>query len=111
MFVDIYSKKILKLMFQLFEKCNSIDGALINSSNLFDISFSCFVNGEKRQEGNTRDMIFSVSQIIYFLSTIWELMPGDLIYSGTPSGIGIVETGDKIVVGSPTLGRFTWNIF
>ena len=80
------------------------------SFDLFDISFSCFVNGEKRQEGNTRDMIFSISQVICFLSTVWELMPGDLIYTGTPSGVGMVETGDEVVLDSPTLGRFTWSI-
>ena len=81
------------------------------SFNLFDIPFSCFVNGEKRQEGNTEDMIFSISKIISFLSTIWELMPGDLIYTGTPSGVGDLKTGDEIVLDSPILGRFTWNIF
>ena len=81
------------------------------SFNLFDISFSCFVNGEKRQEGNTKNMIFSISKVISFLSTIWELMPGDLIYTGTPSGVGVLKTGDEIVLDSPTLGQFKWNIF
>jgi 2-keto-4-pentenoate hydratase/2-oxohepta-3-ene-1,7-dioic acid hydratase in catechol pathway len=81
------------------------------SFNLFDIPFSCFVNGEKRQEGNTGDMIFSISKVISFLSTIWELMSGDIIYTGTPSGVGVLKTGDEIVLDSPALGRFTWNIF
>ena len=81
------------------------------SFNLFDISFSCFVNGEKRQEGNTKDMIYDISKVISFLSTIWELTPGDLIYTGTPSGVGVLKTGDEIVLDSPILGRFKWNIF
>ena len=56
-------------------------------------------------------MIFSISKVISFLSTIWELMPGDLIYTGTPSGVGVLKTGDEIVLDSPILGRFTWNIY
>ena len=86
---------------------NTYDGSI----DLFDISFSCFVNGEKRQEGNTKDMIYDISKVISFLSTIWELTPGDLIYTGTPSGVGVLKTGDEIVLDSPILGRFTWNIF
>ena len=82
-----------------------------DSFDLFDISFACFVNEEKRQEGNTKDMIFSIPQIISFLSTVWKLMPGDLIYTGTPSGIGIIKSRDEIILNSPILGRFAWTLF
>ena len=82
-----------------------------NAFDLFNIPFSCFVNEEKRQEGNTKDMLFSIPQIISFLSTIWELMPGDLIYTGTPSGVGVVKSQDKIVLKSPILGLFEWAVF
>jgi len=81
-----------------------------SSFDLFNISFACFVNGEKRQEGNTKDMIFSIPKIVSFLSTVWELLPGDLIYTGTPSGIGVVKSQDKIVLNSPILGRFEWDV-
>ena len=82
-----------------------------DSFDLFDIPFACFVNEEKRQEGNTKDMIFSIPQIISFLSTVWKLMPGDLIYTGTPPGIGVIKSRDEIVLNSPILGRFTWSVF
>ena len=82
-----------------------------DSFDLFDIPFACFVNEEKRQEGNTKDMIFSIPQIISFLSTVWQLMPGDLIYTGTPSGIGIIKSRDEIILNSPILGRFAWAVF
>ena len=82
-----------------------------DSFDLFDIPFACFVNGEKRQEGNTKDMIFSIPQVISFLSTVWELMPGDLIYTGTPSGIGIIKSRDEIILNSPILGRCAWTVF
>ena len=81
-----------------------------DSFDLFDIPFACFVNEEKRQEGNTKEMIFSIPQIISFLSTVWELMPGDLIYTGTPPGIGVIKSRDKIVLNSPVLGRFVWSV-
>jgi len=82
-----------------------------DSFDLFDIPFACFVNEEKRQEGNTKDMIFSIPQVISFLSTVWKLMPGDLIYTGTPPGIGVIKSRDEIVLNSPILGRFTWSVF
>ena len=82
-----------------------------DSFDLFDIPFTCFVNEEKRQEGNTKDMIFSIPQVISFLSTVWKLMPGDLIYTGTPSGIGIIKSRDEIILNSPILGRFAWTVF
>ena len=68
------------------------------------------MNEEKRQEGNTKDMLFSIPQIISFLSTVWKLMPGDLIYTGTPSGVGDVKSQDKIVLKSPILGQFEWTV-
>ena len=82
-----------------------------DSFDLFDIPFACFVNEEKRQEGNTKDMLFSISKIISFLSTVWKLMPGDLIYTGTPSGIGVIKSRDEISLNSPILGRFAWTVF
>jgi 2-keto-4-pentenoate hydratase/2-oxohepta-3-ene-1,7-dioic acid hydratase in catechol pathway len=82
-----------------------------DSFDLFNIPFTCFVNGEKRQEGNTKDMIFSIPQIISFLSTVWELLPGDLIYTGTPSGVGIIDKHDEIILESPILGQFSWAMF
>ena len=54
---------------------------------------------------------FSIPKIISYLSTVWKLMAGDLIYTGTPSGIGAIKSQDKIVLNSPILGRFEWDVF
>jgi fumarylpyruvate hydrolase len=54
------------------------------------------VNGEFRQEADISELIWSVPEIIAELSTLYELMPGDLIFSGTPAGIGPVRSGDRI---------------
>ena len=55
------------------------------------------VNGEERQRGDLSELIWSVPEILAELSTLFELRPGDLIFTGTPSGVGPVEVGDHLV--------------
>jgi fumarylpyruvate hydrolase len=57
------------------------------------------VNGHPRQDANLAEMIWSVPEIIVELSTLFELQPGDLIFTGTPAGVGPVKRGDSIVGG------------
>ena len=66
------------------------------------------INGEMHQQGTTADMLFSLAQLIEILSRTWELLPGDLIFTGTPAGVGPVVPGDTLVAESPQIGRFTW---
>jgi fumarylpyruvate hydrolase len=54
------------------------------------------VNGELRQQGDVADLIWSVPEIIAELSTLFELAPGDLIYTGTPAGVSALQPGDRI---------------
>lgn len=58
----------------------------------------CRVNETVRQDGNTRDMIFSVRQLVAYISAIMTLEPGDLIATGTPHGVGRLEDGDVVDV-------------
>jgi 2-keto-4-pentenoate hydratase/2-oxohepta-3-ene-1,7-dioic acid hydratase in catechol pathway len=53
-----------------------------------DLALSCAVSGEQMQDARTSDMIFSVSELVAFLSGMCTLEPGDLIFTGTPSGVG-----------------------
>jgi len=72
----------------------------INISEIKDLSnlnFSLDKNSETVQEGNTKDMIFSIDEIIAFVSKYFTLKIGDLIYTGTPKGVGPVVIGDKLV--------------
>lgn len=64
--------------------------------NLAALQLELQVNGEKRQEGNTRDLLFSFEAIIAFVSKYFTLRQGDLIYTGTPAGVGPVQPGDKL---------------
>jgi len=63
-----------------------------------NVGIECFLNGKKRQSGSTRDLIFSVYSLVSFLSRIMTLLPGDVIATGTPSGIGPMQVGDVVEV-------------
>ena len=65
-------------------------------ANAEGISFSLSKNGVEVQRGNTRDMLFSVNQIIAYVSRFFTLKIGDLIYTGTPAGVGSVVIGDHL---------------
>ena len=65
------------------------------------------VNGEKRQEGDIADMIWSVPEIIAELSTWFELASGDLIFTGTPAGVGRLNPGDRVRGGVDGVGILT----
>ena len=57
------------------------------------------VNGEIRQNSLIKDMIWKIPELIAYLSKYYHLMPGDLIYTGTPEGVGPLQAGDKIKAG------------
>jgi 2-keto-4-pentenoate hydratase/2-oxohepta-3-ene-1,7-dioic acid hydratase in catechol pathway len=64
--------------------------------NLADINFKLEVNGQLKQQGNTSLMLFPFDNIIAYLSKFFTLKTGDLIFTGTPSGVGPVVPGDKL---------------
>jgi acylpyruvate hydrolase len=64
--------------------------------DLKNINFSLSVNGELRQQGNTSLMLFSFDYIIAYLTKFFTLRSGDLIFTGTPKGVGPVKTGDRL---------------
>jgi 2-keto-4-pentenoate hydratase/2-oxohepta-3-ene-1,7-dioic acid hydratase in catechol pathway len=78
--------------------------------DLNTIPFGCKVNGVEKQKGNTGSMIYSIGNLMKELSTIWQLRPGDLLYTGTPSGVGALKIGDIIEIDSPVIGTFSWTI-
>ena len=68
------------------------------------------VNGETKQEGDLNQMIWKVPEMISYLSEYFELAPGDVIQSGTPSGVGPVERGDVMVLTIDGLESITVNV-
>ena len=90
---------------------------LVPASEVSDpqtLRIRCLVNGEVMQDSSTANMIFSVAELIAFASEAIELEPGDLIATGTPSGVGFARTpprflapGDEVVVEIERIGRLT----
>ncbi|HEX2980303.1 MAG TPA: fumarylacetoacetate hydrolase family protein [Anaerolineaceae bacterium] len=69
-----------------------------------DALITCRVNDEMRQMGSTREMVFSVAQLIAYASSIMTLEPGDIIMTGTPAGVGPLEAGNTVEVSIEGLG-------
>lgn len=69
-----------------------------------DVTVRSAVNGEQRQEGSTRDLVFDVPFLISAISEVTTLLPGDVILTGTPEGVGTVEHGDVIDVEVEEIG-------
>ena len=68
------------------------------------------LNGEQRQKGNTRDMIFPIERLISDISRVMTLERGDIIATGTPSGIGQLHPGDKVVISIESVGTLSSNV-
>ena len=75
-------------------------GTFVNKAELGDlnnISFSLEKNGQLMQQGNSADMLFSFDALIAYISRFFTIKIGDLIFTGTPSGVGPVKIGDNLV--------------
>jgi 2-keto-4-pentenoate hydratase/2-oxohepta-3-ene-1,7-dioic acid hydratase in catechol pathway len=72
-----------------------------------DAIITCRVSGQPRQMASTRDMVFNVSQLIAFISSVMTLEPGDLVFTGTPAGVGPLIDGDEVVVEIEGLGKLS----
>lgn len=88
-----------------WEKAKAFDGSAALSKtflpkeelgDLNNLDFRLDINGEARQNGNTADMIFSIDKLIAYLSRFFTLKIGDLIYTGTPAGVGAVAINDRL---------------
>lgn len=80
---------------------------VVSGLDLTELPIVCSVNGELRQRGNTRDMIFSVPRVLSFVSQVMTLEPGDLILTGTPEGVGPLAAGDQLRIDVDGIGALT----
>lgn len=72
-----------------------------------NVSVQTRINGELRQDGHTRDMIFPVAQVLSYISTFMTLQPGDVVLTGTPDGVGPLEVGDEVEVTVEGIGTLS----
>ena len=70
-----------------------------------NLKLRTWINGELRQEGSTKDMIFDIPYLIEYLSSFMTLQPGDMIATGTPEGLADVVPGDEVIVEVEGVGR------
>ena len=75
-----------------------------------DIDLQLIVNGELRQKANTRDLIVGVPDMIAMASSVMTLFPGDIIASGTPSGVGPLKAADKVEIRIAGVGEMTLDV-
>lgn len=76
-----------------------------------DLRITCRLNGQIRQLDSTRDMVFSVPQLITFISGIMTLEPGDILLTGTPAGVGPLKAGDTVQVDIEGIGTLENSVF
>ena len=73
------------------------------------LEFEFQVNGQTRQRGSTADLLYPIDQLLRILSGTWQLLPGDLIYTGTPEGVGPLQPGDQLRLFGTDLGDHHWH--
>lgn len=107
----------LKAKGQPWERAKAFDGACVLGqwlapdmlSDYSNASFELQVNQELRQQGNTADMIFGVVELLVDISQVFSLEPGDVVMTGTPAGVGALESGDQLKMTLNTvLGGVSW---
>jgi 2-keto-4-pentenoate hydratase/2-oxohepta-3-ene-1,7-dioic acid hydratase in catechol pathway len=81
-----------------FDTFCPVGPVIVTGLDLTALSVACRVRGETRQSGNTRDMIFPVDELVAYISAAFTLLPGDLIVTGTPEGVGPLAAGDVVEV-------------
>ena len=67
----------------------------------------CWVDGELRQDGATSDLLFAIPRLISFVSHVMTLLPGDVLTTGTPSGVGPIQDGQTVVIEIEGIGQLT----
>jgi 2-keto-4-pentenoate hydratase/2-oxohepta-3-ene-1,7-dioic acid hydratase in catechol pathway len=81
-----------------FDSFCPLGPCLVTGLSLSDLMVECRVNGTIRQRSRTRELIFSVEYLVFFVSRVMTLLPGDIISTGTPAGIGPLADGDVVEV-------------
>ncbi len=104
-FTDREKQNELKSKGLPWEKCKAFDGSAVigkffskeKFNDVQDINFTLHINDELKQNGNTKDMLFGIDTIIEHVSQYYTLKKGDVIFTGTPVGVGEVHPNDVLV--------------
>lgn len=102
---DLQGKDIQYTRAKGFDTFAAIGPCIETSLNPLSVRIATYLNGEKRQDTSTEDMIFDVFKLLSFVSHVMTLLPGDVIATGTPSGVGKMKPGDAVEVFIDGIGR------
>ncbi|MGH7806565.1 MAG: fumarylacetoacetate hydrolase family protein [Thermodesulfobacteriota bacterium] len=101
---DLQAKDVQYTRAKGFDSFAPIGPVIETDLDPTDLQISTFLNGERKQHSRTSNLIFSVSRLLSFISHVMTLLPGDIIATGTPAGIGSMKTGDKVEVEIERIG-------
>ena len=104
---DIQKRDGQWMLAKSFNTFNPLGPWIVCGISPLDLRVTSRLNGETRQDSRTSDMIFSVPYLIHFLSQVIPLLPGDVIITGTPSGVGRMKEGDKIEIEVENIGTLS----
>jgi 2-keto-4-pentenoate hydratase/2-oxohepta-3-ene-1,7-dioic acid hydratase in catechol pathway len=93
-----------------FDTFTPVGPVLVTADEIPDphgLQLQLWVNGERRQNGNTRDMIWNVPKLVEYASHVMTLNPGDLLSTGTPDGVGPLKPGDEVTIDVDRVGRMS----
>ena len=92
------------------DTCTPIGPYIVDADQVQDphnLVLRTYINGELKQEGNTKDLVFDIPHLISYLSEIMTLTPGDMIFTGTPEGLADVKPGDVVTTEVEGVGVLT----
>lgn len=93
-----------------FDTFCPISDRIVAVDNPDNLSLTTTINGEIRQASNTSDMIFDTARLVAYVSQAMTLLPGDLILTGTPAGVGPLRPGDNVVVTIAEVGSVSFTV-
>ena len=95
---DIQKKDVQRTRAKSFDTFCPVGPEIVTDIDPDNLKIQSYLNGELRQDSNTANFIFTVSELVSFISHVMTLMPGDIIATGTPGGIGAMNKGDTIEI-------------
>jgi 2-keto-4-pentenoate hydratase/2-oxohepta-3-ene-1,7-dioic acid hydratase in catechol pathway len=104
---DLQAKDVQYTRAKGFDTFAPLGPWIVTDFDPTEASVRCLVNGEVRQDGNTREMGASVYRLVEFISSVMTLFPGDVIATGTPPGVGSLRVGDVVTVEVGGIGALT----
>jgi len=104
---DLQDKDVQFTRAKSFDTFASIGPCLVTDLDPSDLKIKTFLNGKLKQSSSTRNLIFPVPALIRFISRVMTLVPGDVITTGTPAGIGPMQAGDKVDVQIEGIGTLS----